>query len=170
MKPLKSGNLNPNKVRELAESYISSGKYHCAESVLLALSETLDFPVDLKYVTGFGRGLGGTKCVCGAYSGSVVVLNLLYGADKRTLDPSLVAATNLKLDKAIQQFDERWKQQNKYTCCRLLTKDVVWGSPEHTKHCVKLTGDAAEILYNLIVETNKGQTKPTPAYQIKPTQ
>lgn len=145
------------KVRKLAESYIGSGKYHCAESILLALSETLVFPIDIKYVSGFGRGLGGTKCVCGAYSGSIVVLNLLYGPDKRTLDPSLIPAINLKLDKAIQKFEEQWKQQNMYTCCKLLTKNVAWGSPEHSKHCVKLTGDAAEILWNLIAEIEKEQ-------------
>ncbi len=149
---------SPEKVRKLAESYISSGKYHCAESILLALGGTLEFPVDLKYVSGFGRGLGGTKCVCGAYSGSIVVLNLLYGADKRALDLSDARAVDLKLEKTIKKFEEQWKQQKKYTCCKLLTKDVVWGSPEHSKHCVKLTGDAAEILWNLIAEIEKEQT------------
>ncbi len=149
---------SPEKVRKLAESYIASGKYHCAESILLALGETLKVPVDIKYVSGFGRGLGGTKCVCGAYNGSVVALNLLYGADKRALDPSQAHAIDLKLEKTIHKFEERWKQQNKYTCCKLLTKDVVWGSPEHSKHCIKLTGDAAEILWNLIAEIEKEQT------------
>lgn len=155
------------KVRKLAESYISSGKYHCAESVLLALGETLGFPVDLKYVSGFGRGLGGTKCVCGAYSGSVVVLNLIYGADKRALSPSEAKAIDATLEKAISNFNEQWKQKNKYTCCKLLTKDVVWGSPEHSKHCVALTGDAAEILWGIIDELQKEQAKPNPAYKIR---
>lgn len=152
--PLKSTKLDSSseKVRKLAESYMGSGKYHCAESILLALGETLQFPVDIKYVSGFGHGLGGTKCVCGAYSGSIVVLNLLYGADKRALEQPQAQAIDLKLEKVIHRFDEQWKQANKYTCCKLLTKDVVWGSPEHSKHCIKLTGDAAEALYNLIVK------------------
>lgn len=136
---------------------MNSGKYHCAESILLALGETLQIPVDIKYVSGFGHGLGGTKCVCGAYSGAIVVLNLLYGADKRELDQSQAGIIGLKLEKAIHRFDEAWKKQNKYTCCKLLTKDVVWGSPEHTQHCIRLTGDATEILWNLIAEIEKEQ-------------
>lgn len=158
------------KVRELAESYINSGKYHCAESVLLALGETLGFPVDLKYVSGFGRGLGGTKCVCGAYSGSVVVLNLLYGADKRALNAPEAKAIDATLEKAISKFNEQWKQKNKYTCCKLLTKDVVWGSPEHSKHCVALTGDAAEILWGIVDELQKEQAKSNPSYRIRRAQ
>ena len=147
-----------DKVRKLAESHMSTGKYHCAEAILLSLGETLQLPVDIKYVSGFGRGLGGTKCVCGAYNGSIVVLNLLYGADKRGLDISQSRAMDTRLEKVIHKFEERWKQKNKYTCCKLLTKSVAWGSPEHFKHCTTLTGDAAEILWSLIAEIETGQT------------
>jgi C_GCAxxG_C_C family probable redox protein len=146
---------SPEKVRELAETYVSSGKYHCAESVLLSVSETLGLLVDLRYVSGFGGGLGNTKCVCGAYSGSIVALNLLYGADKRSLELTQSRAIDSTLDKAIHRFEERFKQLYNYSCCKLLTKDVVWGSPEHFKHCIKLTGDTAEIIWNLIIEIEK---------------
>lgn len=144
-----------DKVAELAKGFIGSGKYHCGESVLLAFSEALDFPVNLNYLTGFGGGLGNTKCVCGAYNGSVVALNLLYGADKRELSFEEAVKVNAEVDQKIVEFEKRFKEKFKYTCCKLLTNKFEWGSPEHGQNCYSLTGDTAAILWDLIrdVET-----------------
>ncbi|MDC7124334.1 MAG: C-GCAxxG-C-C family protein [Spirochaetales bacterium] len=55
--------------------------YNCAQSVLFSLSEYTDLSEDfsLKVATGFGGGMGRTQHVCGAVSGGILALNLLYG-------------------------------------------------------------------------------------------
>lgn len=144
---------SPEKVKELAFNSIASRRYQCAESIVLAFSEVLGFPADLRYVSGFGGGLGDTKCVCGAYNGSVVVLNLLYGNDKREeRDESLIYGTYKALDRAIQKFEQAFKATYKTACCKVLTRDVEWHSPAHGEHCANLTANTAEILWNVLQE------------------
>ena len=150
---LKNINESSDRVKELANTYVTSGEYQCAESIVRSFSEALDFPADLRYVTGFGGGLGNTHCVCGAYNGSVVVLNLLYGKDKRNgHDDKLILGTSETLDHAIHKLDKAFKDVFKTTCCKILTRNVEWASPEHGAHCANLTTQTAEILWSLLQE------------------
>lgn len=48
------------------------------------------------------------------------------------------------------ELHNRFKEKYKSTCCRVLTKDVEWGSPEHSKNCEKLVGGAVEILEDIL--------------------
>ena len=55
--------------------------YNCAQSVLFSFTDKL--PIDqnlaLKIANGFGSGMGRKQEVCGAVSGGIMVLSLLYG-------------------------------------------------------------------------------------------
>jgi C_GCAxxG_C_C family probable redox protein len=55
--------------------------YNCAQSVLYSFAQELNVSADLalRIATGFGGGMGRKQEVCGAISGAIIVLNLLYG-------------------------------------------------------------------------------------------
>ena len=66
---------------------ISKGELnlHCCESTLIHIDESLKLPGFDEYVmriaSGFAGGVGGWGMVCGAVSGSVMAVSLLYGCD-----------------------------------------------------------------------------------------
>jgi C_GCAxxG_C_C family probable redox protein len=55
--------------------------YNCAQSVLYNYANRLGISYDmaLKMGTGFGAGMGRRQEVCGAISGGILVLNMIYG-------------------------------------------------------------------------------------------
>lgn len=154
----RSKSITLEEVEEKSENLFRSCGYNCAESMLQTVSDTLGIPVDLRYVTGFGGGLGETRCVCGSFNGGVVGLNLLLGEDKQNLGPR-GGGRNEKdaalLDRAIQEFSKKFKEQYKVTCCKVLTRKVEWGTPEHLEHCVQLTGETSKMLLEVVQNLDK---------------
>ncbi len=65
---------------ETAVSKFKEG-YNCAQSVLFSYAERLQITADtaLRISTGFGSGMGRKQEVCGAVSGSILVLSHIYG-------------------------------------------------------------------------------------------
>lgn len=59
----------------------------CSQCTLLAIQEVFGLTNDdvLKAATGFAGGIGRTGSVCGALSGGVMALGLLYGRDGETM-------------------------------------------------------------------------------------
>ena len=59
----------------------------CSQCTLLPIQEVFNLPGDdvLKAATGFAGGIGRTGSVCGALSGGVMALGLLYGRDTETM-------------------------------------------------------------------------------------
>jgi C_GCAxxG_C_C family probable redox protein len=57
------------------------GGFNCAQSVLHAYAPELHFDPDLalRIANGFGAGMGRKQEVCGAVSGAIMVIGLLYG-------------------------------------------------------------------------------------------
>jgi C_GCAxxG_C_C family probable redox protein len=55
--------------------------FNCAQSVLYSYAEELHLDPDLalRIANGFGGGMGRKQEVCGAISGGILVLGLLYG-------------------------------------------------------------------------------------------
>ena len=70
---------NVNRAENAKEEFIS--KYNCAQSVFSSFAEELGLEKDfaLRASTGFGSGMGRRQYVCGAVSGGVMVINMLYG-------------------------------------------------------------------------------------------
>ena len=54
------------------------------------------------------------------------------------------------LDRAIQEFSKKFKAQYKVNCCKVLTRNITWGTPEHLEHCVQLTGETAKMLLEVV--------------------
>lgn len=120
---------------------------NCSESIVHTFNEMLNNPLNseaLKMATGFGGGLGHAGCMCGALTGSVMVLGLLKGRS----DPEITRepAYNLAHD-----FHDRFVKEYGATCCRALNPHP-FDSPEHLRNCLKLTGGTAKLLMEFIKE------------------
>lgn len=121
--------------------------YNCAEAVLRGFRDELDLGLDdqaLKIATGFGGGLGQAGCMCGALTGAIMVLNLLYGRDNRTesRDPAYQNAKN---------FHDIFTEHFGGSCCRVLNPHG-FGTSEQKKNCFKITAQTGEILMSYIEE------------------
>lgn len=67
---------------EYAASLFTNG-YNCAQAVAMAFSDItgLDEKMSAKTVSSFGGGMGRMREVCGAVSGMLTVVSILYGYD-----------------------------------------------------------------------------------------
>lgn len=61
------------------------GEYNCAQSVVLTFADEINLSKEdlVKVSSGFGGGIAGFQKTCGALSGGVIVLNLLYDEDEK---------------------------------------------------------------------------------------
>lgn len=74
------------EIYDLAEQYHNDGN-NCVESVVKACNDGLELglpDVAIRMVSGMGGGIGRSGCVCGALSGSCLVISSSVGR----LDPS----------------------------------------------------------------------------------
>jgi C_GCAxxG_C_C family probable redox protein len=91
---------------EAWESFANGGLY-CAESVLMALARRQGIATDnmVPLATGFCSGIARTKGMCGAVSGAVMGLGLVFGRRKPTdsREPTYQAVRTL-LDRFTAEF------------------------------------------------------------------
>jgi len=138
-----------NNLAEQATELFKGGLY-CSEAILQVFNKYLDLGLNdsaVKMATGFGSGLGAAKCCCGSLTGAIMVLSAVKGR----------VSNNENVDEVFtltRELHDRFKKRYKATCCRLLTKNVNWGTPEHHQHCEKYVNGAVEILIE-ILEKNK---------------
>lgn len=120
---------------------------NCSESIVHAFNEMLDKPLNseaLKMATGFGGGLGHAGCMCGALTGSVMILGLFKGRS----EPGLAREPAYDL---ANDFHNRFLKVYGATCCRALNLHE-FDSPDHLRGCLKLTGGTAKLLMEFILE------------------
>ena len=120
---------------------------NCAESIVQAFNELLNNPLSpesLRLASGFGGGLGHAGCMCGALTGSVMILGLYKGR----IDPE--QARDPIYDLA-HDFHDRFANEFGATCCRVLNPHE-FDSQEHLRRCLKLTGGTAKLLMEFIQE------------------
>ncbi|WP_088186696.1 C-GCAxxG-C-C family protein [Desulfosporosinus sp. FKA] len=128
-----------NDVRTKAEGYFQRGEFFCSESVIHTLNELLGWPFDpsiSRLASGFPIGIGKSGCVCGAISGGVMALGMAYGRDHGN-------PMNSKMLPIAADLHDHIKKLYRSTCCRVITKDLIFDSPERKAHCVKITGEVA---------------------------
>ena len=121
--------------------------FHCAEAVSETIIESFSKePVSHipKAASGFGGGIGGTKCeTCGALTGGVIALGWLYGRMEPGTDKQ-------KIYVLAAEFRNRFLDKFGSTNCRAILDNL--GSQENMMKCKKLAGDAAGILYDIVLE------------------
>lgn len=134
--------------------------YNCAQAVFCAFSDVtgLERSEAARLASSFGGGMGRMREVCGAVSGALMVLGCARGYD----DPG---AKDAKMNHyaLVQEFARRFRERNGSIVCRELLAGVriaPGGVPEERteafykkRPCVQLVGDAAELLEQLLAET-----------------
>lgn len=110
-----------------AKEYFYSG-YNCAQSVALAFADELGLDKEFiaRAVSGFGGGIGRLRETCGAVSGMVFVLNLLYGYSKPN-DTDIKAEYYQRVREVVEEYR---KEVGSINCKEILKNPEVGGRPE----------------------------------------
>ena len=93
----------------------------------------------------FPVGIGNAGCLCGAVSGGVMALGLVFG---RT------TPKDSKVDKAMKlsrELHDIFKKRHKHLCCRTLNKYMIMGSSRQMKQCIAFTGEMAQETARIII-------------------
>lgn len=132
--------------RHKAEQLYADGQFFCSEAVFLVANAYLGHPVPdemVRLASGFPVGIGTSGCTCGAIAGGVMALGLRYGRTE-------AGAPMPGMLETAKELHDRFISRRKSTCCRVLTKGMTLGSPEHLKHCVRITGEVAADVIELL--------------------
>ncbi len=137
------------RIRKIAEDYYRNGDFYCSEAVVKTIIDEFQIDVSedvIKMASGFPVGMGGMGCTCGALTGGVMAIGLVYGRSQGK-DPKVNKAMDLSA-KLYQIFCER----HKVSCCKVLTRGMEKGSPEHMEQCIAFTGEMAYEAAKIIAE------------------
>ncbi len=128
----KQEGMEPIAAGEKAGQLFAAG-CNCAQAVLQATTGN-DTPEMMRLAKGFGGGIGGSKCLCGAVSGGVMALGL---GGREDLAARLVT---------------EFRQTQGATCCVTLSRSFRWNSREHKANCRRITEQTAETVIRLLTE------------------
>ncbi|HJK02137.1 MAG TPA: C-GCAxxG-C-C family protein [Methanocorpusculum sp.] len=138
-----------------AEELFSSGQFYCSEIVIKIIRDTFCPSISdeiIAIASGFPIGIGGGGCTCGAVSGGVMALGLIFG---RTKPEEKVQSA--KCMRYARELHDRFQKENKAICCRILTKNMLANSEEHKKQCAKLISEVVEIVTEIILGEEREQ-------------
>lgn len=149
--------------KEKALQYFSD-KFHCSQSVLAAFAPELGLTEEqaLKLGACFGAGMRKGE-VCGACTGALMVLGLMYGqSDKDDLESRMRA--NKVNDEMMNGFAEK---NGSYICnellgCDIRTEEGVKEAREKglfTKFCPKMVAAAVDVLEEIIQKNGDVQSR-----------
>ena len=143
------------ELSEVAVEKFKSG-YCCSQSVLYSFADRVGLEPDLalKLADGFGAGMGRKQKVCGAISGAVLVLGLLYGRGEGEPEEK-----HEQTYAKVQELIERFEAQHGTAICRELLKGCDLLTPEGQakfkgekmiEDCYGFVADTVKILEDLI--------------------
>lgn len=148
--------IDLKKLRETAEAYYRNGDFYCSEAIVKAIRDALDLSVPdsvIAMASGFPVGMGGAGCTCGAVAGGIMSLGMCFGRTK---------AGDERVNKVMElsrELHDLFRKRHKRLCCRILTKGMTLGSPEHMEQCIAFTGEVAEETGRIILrELHQNQT------------
>ena len=143
--------------------------YNCSQAVFCAFCDLTGLEIDTaaRLSSSFGGGIGRLREVCGTVSGALLALGLLRGYSDPA-DPEAKPAHY----RLVREFARRFSEKNGTIICRELLKDVPvtpGGTPEPRtpafyarRPCLRLVGEAAEILDEMLAETAEEQRDLSP--------
>ena len=125
-----------------AVEYFINGN-SCSESIILSsIEKGLCDESLLPMATPFSGGIG-SGCLCGAVSGSIMVIGHRFGKNNRYQNP--VIAKELA-----KRFISEFKETHKATCCRVLSGKFDFYSPERKSHCANMVEFCENCLNKLL--------------------
>ena len=129
-----------------AGELFASREMYCAEAILTAMDEAFSGGLGRErargLAMGFGEGLGGGGCVCGALSGACLAASWLLSA---RLLPEEVRRVSRRLHQA-------FREAHGSPCCRALTRPVKADKAAHFAKCAGLTRLGAELAARAVLE------------------
>ena len=145
--------------KELAEKLFFEG-YACSQAVVLAFSDLVNMDQEeLKKISlPFGGGIGRLRLTCGAYSGMLMVISLLFSNYED------VEENKLKTYEIVRELAQRFKDKLGTISCKELLEKVnviveIGGTPEKrtadyykTRPCAKIVYEASKILEEYLIE------------------
>ncbi len=138
--------MSRDKIEKKAFDYSESG-FNCAESVLMATIESRMGNTDPelpKVASALGGGVGGShEELCGALSGGVLAIGLMYGRTEPGVDVQF--AKDLAAE-----FRARFEKEFGTTKCGKLIEQ--FGEEHRSERCTKLTATTAGLLSDLLDE------------------
>ncbi len=140
--------IDLERIRKRAEAYYRDGEFYCSEAIVKTIRDEFNMPVPddvIAMASGFPVGMGGSGCTCGALAGGIMALGVFFG---RTEPGDARVQKAMELAK---ELHDNFKERHRSTCCRLLTKGMELGSPEHMAQCISFTGEVAEETARIIV-------------------
>jgi C_GCAxxG_C_C family probable redox protein len=139
---------DPARIRKIAEEYYRSGQYYCSEAIVKTLNDEfgLDYADDVvRMASGFPIGIGSSGCACGAVTGGVMAIGMVFGR-KEPGDPRIDRCLALA-----RELHTLFSRRHGCLCCRTLTHGTVLKSPEHLRQCIAFTGEVAEETAKIIL-------------------
>ena len=147
--------------KELAEKLFFEG-YACSQAIVLAFSDLIAMDKEqLKKISlPFGGGIGRLRLTCGAYSGMLMVVSLLF-SNFEDLEEN-----KIKTYEIVQELAKRFEEVHTTLSCEKILElaqiDIqIGGSPEartdeyyRKRPCGKIVYQAAEILEKYLIEKN----------------
>ena len=140
------------KTIDASIAYFDAG-FGCAEAVLKAVAEYKGVESELipRIATGFCGGMARTGGMCGAVTGGVLALNLLYGRDDAEQDKE---ANYKAIQEFIAIFRERYNEVNcpGLTGVDLGTKEGQQAFKERNLHprCAGFVGEATRMVLETV--------------------
>jgi C_GCAxxG_C_C family probable redox protein len=150
--------VDPARVREIAEAYYRSGQFYCSEAIVKTINDEfgLGYPDNVvRLASGFPIGIGGAGCACGAVTGGVMALGMVFGRAVPA-DPSIDHCLALS-----RELHALFNRRHGCLCCRTLTQGMILKSPEHLRQCIAFTGEVAEETAKIILRetaASRGKT------------
>ncbi|MFA4825620.1 MAG: C-GCAxxG-C-C family protein [Methanoregula sp.] len=147
--------VDPAHIREIAEEYYRTGQFYCSEAIVKTINDEfgLNYADDVvRMASGFPIGIGSAGCACGAVTGGVMAIGMVFGR-KDPGDPSIDRCLALS-----RELHALFIRRHGCLCCRTLIHGMVLKSPEHLRQCIAFTGEVAEETAKIILrETGDGQ-------------
>ena len=139
--------MDAKRVEERAKQLFRSNLY-CAESVLKAVAEEagVDSPLIPRIASGFCGGVARTGEICGAVTGGVMALSLMFGRDRA--EDSITGVYG-----KVQQLQAEFKKEcGSVNCSALIGCDLATDEGHRAfverglhKKCLQFTGLAARL-------------------------
>lgn len=158
-----SRQADPSQIREIAENYYRTGGFYCSEAIVKTINDEfgLGYPEEVvRLASGFPIGIGGAGSSCGAVTGGVMAIGMVFGRDK---------PKDSRIDRCLclaRELHNLFASRHGCLCCRTLTHGMVLKSPEHMRQCVSFTGEVAEETAKIILrelDAPAGIHSPTPS-------
>lgn len=144
--------------RETAVELFTSG-YNCSQTMMATFIDLVpgDEKALMSLASAFGGGMGRLREVCGAVTGMIMIVGMLYG-----FDGPETGDAKAELYERVQELAKEFEKTHGSILCRdLLGLDVKHddATPEkrtaayyQARPCAEIIGDAAELLEAYIAE------------------